>query len=922
MAAPETQFQTPGIQATGFSPTEYRATPVNVPSEAGALWAQVGKTALAAADQFGDTLAKSPLNPAVKEQMNYAINNYKLGETQNDYIRSLGPWGHLLVQTGPQGPTTISPGQITDPTMAARILQRMGIGITPNPPPAPGPQDKKTDTTTTTPPQTVPETGGQGYSASWGASAAERAAPSTATKPKTTQPTTTNPGDLLVPGSASTDNDFLLRKMMEDRQAAGLGGSQAAPQGTPPGMTFTNPATGNVEPLQTPSVFASRAAAPAPAAPTGQPQQPQPVSQTPAAATQSDQAAMQQWQEQNAHPVMSSQDALAWMKSQTTLAQDATYLPNGGPNGSPAYAFHMKGGGINTVPVTQMIQRGAGPVVAAQNTSAVLSKSDQLSGQRPGVTPMPSGTGAGAPQGPPTAAPAAPAGPQIAQQPSQGPPSAPGAYDPTAYQMPQGPTVTQTGAVNPALMAGGTNEQAAAAAKPAAPPGFDAPAPDLQGADQSALRTYSMEELAKMDADPTVGNIVGLPFRQDRHDGRVYAVQRSPSSTLNEMRWYWGSQGFQDGPMDESTMRQTVRNLRDHNVPGFGKYTDEYTRTMPVQDLIAAVNLGNSYLATGGDPQGTTANHIKGTTQQAQSITRMIDALEAAKKAGINPKEYSQLRVDQSRAAAERDAIMPDDIRNPADILRGIQARIHDWNADGGPVRPLADELSREAQYFGTQMGQTPGITYTAEGRPENKGTTVTVAGVPIHLPGNIDTSPLDQINRIFASQPHDDVIKGLKEVRKKLYDDINSSTDLATRLNFRTPPSFKAVQDAINNGQDIPDETNKFKAGLPSDEMLHGKPIPPRPSNFYKERLQPLLDKWFGQQNVGNVEQTFLKNTVFGGTQQSASTPSGAIQQTSPTQSPTPMVEFDNVEDGANFVKSHKSGTYFKVKGQTFKVD
>jgi hypothetical protein len=857
MADPATQFQTPGIQATGFTPSEYRATPVNVPSEAGALWAQVGKTALEAAKQAGGMLQDSPLNPAVKEQMNYAINNYKLGETQNDYIRSLGPWGHLLVQTSPQGPTTISPGQITDPTMAARILQRMGIGIPAPPPPAPGPQDKQPDKTT--PPQTVPETGGQGYSASWGASAAERAAPSTATKPKTTQPTTTNPGDLLVPGSASTDNAFLLRQMEQERQAAGLGGSQVAQQGTPSSMTFTNPATGNVQPLQTPSVFASRPAAPAPAAPTGQPQQPQPVSQTPAAASQADQAAMQQWQEQNAHPVMSSQDALAWMKSQTTLVQDATYLPNGGPGGSPAYAFHMKGGGMNIVPVSQMIQKGAGPMVAAQNTSAVLSKSDQLSGQRPGMTPIPSGTGAGATQGSPTSA---PAGPQIAQQPPQGPPAAPGAYNASAYQMPQGPTITQAGDVNPALMAGGTNEQAAAAAKAQAPPGFDAPAPDLKGADQSGLKTYSMEELAKMDADPPVGNVAGLPFRQDRHDGRVYAAQRSPSSTLNEMRWYWGAPGFQDGPMDESTMRQTVRNMRDQHIPGFGKYTDEYTRTMPVPDLVAAVDLGNSYLATGGDPAGTMVNHIRGQINQSQSLTRLIDGIQAAQDAGISPSEYSYQAREQSKDAAARDAIMPKEIgpmipfpgglqtppfdlpggvhinpvkglgANPIDEWRWVQGTVHNWGADYGQVHPLADALTREANYHTSQMRETPGLQYSAEGKPEQGQVPVSVYGISTNLKMPGDISPLDEVNRVFSNQPPDQVLADLKRVRDRTNKEIIQSGDTAARLNFRMPPEFTKPIEALKNRQDIADDTNPFREQgtnkLIMPDHLKGKNVAP----------------------------------------------------------------------------------------------
>jgi hypothetical protein len=229
-------------------------------------------------------------------------------------------------------------------------------------------------------------------------------------------------------------------------------------------------------------------APPAPAGPA--PQQPPPQSQTPAAATQSDAAAMAQWQAQNAHPVMSSADALKWMKNQTTLAQDATYLPMGGPGGSP-YAFHIKGGGINTVPVSQMISKGAGPLVAAQNTSAVLSQTDQM--QQPGA--MPSGTGAGAAQ------PSASAGtPPPAQPPQQYPnvsPPPPGPVQQPAQPQPGGQTWNP---LRPAPLAGpgapvppppapgmpsgtgaGAPQPVAVTPGPPAAPGPQAPITDIYG---------------------------------------------------------------------------------------------------------------------------------------------------------------------------------------------------------------------------------------------------------------------------------------------------------------------------------------------------------------------------------------------------------------------------------------------------------
>jgi hypothetical protein len=156
---------------------------------------------------------------------------------------------------------------------------------------------------------------------------------------------------------------------------------------------------------------------------------------------------MQKWQNQSMGQPMTSQDALAWAKGQSTLNQDATYLPMGGPNGAPAFAFHVKGGGMNIVPVSQMVQRGAGPLVASQNTSQVISQADQQ--QQAGAQGQPPAPQGDQGQPPPQIAqgpPAAPVGPlpgqpQVAQAQPQypnisGPPPAPipGAYNPAPYR--------------------------------------------------------------------------------------------------------------------------------------------------------------------------------------------------------------------------------------------------------------------------------------------------------------------------------------------------------------------------------------------------------------------------------------------------------------------------------------------------------
>jgi hypothetical protein len=181
---------------------------------------------------------------------------------------------------------------------------------------------------------------------------------------------------------------------------------------------FLNPATGSYEPLQTQpppppssqqpapqqggSIWSPQRPAPmAPPAPTpGAPPDQSALASTPGtvpgslsdqyaqrAAKQQQDMQMSNWQNQTQTEPMTADDAMKWMKRKTTLAQDATYLPHGGPPGpdgqpEPAYALHMKGGGINTVPISQMVKDGGGAIVAAQNTSAVLSQTDRLQQQQ------------------------------------------------------------------------------------------------------------------------------------------------------------------------------------------------------------------------------------------------------------------------------------------------------------------------------------------------------------------------------------------------------------------------------------------------------------------------------------------------------------------------------------------------------------
>jgi hypothetical protein len=620
------------LQASGYTPSEYHPIGIEIPTGAGALWAGVGQTALAGAQQFGNQLQNSRLNPAFAAQQDYQKAQFQQGQDQIAYMKSLGPMGHMFVQTTPQGASMTAPASISDPTMAARFMEAAGVGPKVG---AGGGNGNGGPPTVNNPAAGNQSPYGGLEEKSTGAQQQQQPkGPPTAQEMGRGQ-ASADTGDSR---SASTDNDFLLQRMMQERQAVGLGGSDAAQQGTPASMTFTNPATGNVEPLQTPSVFASRGGAQAPAAPTGPP----PQAQTPAAATQTDQAAMAKWQAQNAHPVMTSQEALGWMKNQTTLAQDATYLPMGGPNGSPAYAFHMKGGGMNIVPISQMIQKGAGPLVAAQNTSAVISQTDQAQG---GAAPMPSGTGAGAPQGTPAPSmpPGPPPAPGLAGMPSgtgagapqpvsatPGPPPAPG---------PQAPITDVNGNplgayTNVASRGGLTPDQLTAQTAPGGQPAQPAPQPGqplnpapsnttVAPAEQAAIQAQANhipKPTGAYQGDPIVPGTTG-PYTYYRDDkpnstswGRIYTtLPGGAGHYFDQQRWYLGTDKYEPYELPESAARQQMWDkwgskgfLTRDQINGMGAkemepwlqrawQNDAYQRSSPTEGLNSSLTTSEQY---------------------------------------------------------------------------------------------------------------------------------------------------------------------------------------------------------------------------------------------------------------------------------------------------------------------------------------
>lgn len=380
MADPATQFGQAGINAPyQYTPVETR---LNSPIQLQPVdYSGIGK----AATEGLSLLMNSPINPAVREKMKAEAASYK--QTQ-DYLSDLSKHPERRMLQGVSGPTsTFLPGVEGGAGYATSFMPQPGQpgygGANQNQPvqpSQPAQQNQPADTGQTT--AASPNQGQQ------------------------QQPSTIS--GTPVPGLPGGVN---------------LGGGQAT---TPQVQTSPFQSTQ----VNAPSVdqFAQQ-----------QPQQQPQAAMMPAA---TDQTQLATWQNQNAHPVAPVAEALNWAKSFDTRAQDATYLPHGGPGREPAYAFHMKGGGTpNIVPLSQMVQNGFAPAVTGANTSLALSAADQVrqaGGAQPPQAPggQPQGQGAIAVQGP--------LAPQGQQQP----------FSPDQQQyLAQQTNVTQGGQINPALAA-------------------------------------------------------------------------------------------------------------------------------------------------------------------------------------------------------------------------------------------------------------------------------------------------------------------------------------------------------------------------------------------------------------------------------------------------------------------------------------
>jgi hypothetical protein len=810
------------LQATGYQPVETRLNPPMQLPGTGELWANVGKTAMNAVQQAGQMLQASPLNPVVKEQMTESIARSKLGEAAMAHAMANPNWAYGTTAESPSGASMTAP--ITQP-----VAQQVGQGIDYSG------QSKKEE-------QPKPK--------------------EEQPKPKVTPPPPANLNSGMTQATPAVQSD--LTAALASTLVPSQGGSTAAATAGDGGMPNTGqPQSSDIvaTPAAPPggSIWSPMRPAPAaPPAPNQPPPQPAAQSQTPAAATQGDQAAMAKWQAQNAHPVMSSQDALGWMKNQTTLAQDATYLPMGGPDGSPAYAFHMKGGGQNIVPVSQMIQKGAGPMVAAQNTSAVLSATDQQAQQQqnaPNLSPPPP---ANLPQyanisGPPPA----PTGPQVAQgqlpapQDQTQPPAAPGAYNAAAYQMPQGPTVSQNGQVNPALMAGGDNQQAQQAAREA---GKANASPQQLEADANlppANRIYDWQtetdDQGKVHQFTEFPDTEGRPFVTRRYyKGDLTGFQPGAYGTENREKEqiYDEMVGTKGVPIPKDENGQPIK-FDASTIAAFSpeqrnvwlKYIRDYNLhpNAPLATSSEGINLSNA------------ANAVK-------DATRIRDKILYLQAHNIPMSTISQAEIIRSQEAGYSAAST-----NPVEKAL--------WNAvsggfPGGEAQPqnnFVDELNGDYEKLNDHLAHVQGGTYEhTAGTPKGE-----VWGIPATdwtpaggIPKTTNVSKIPALNRIGSGDTYEQAIAHVQEVLDNAKKDYKNAADKLYPANFRPPDvDLKNLSDLADPKKGyIDDPTNKMW------DAKHQKMV--NPYGAIPNRPNPLLSHWDMLGDDGKPQQPTASTT------------------------------------------------------------
>jgi hypothetical protein len=922
-----------------FTPTEYKPQAVNVPSDAGRLWAQVGDTAMKASQM----LQNSPLNPTVRAQMQEALDRAKVGSQISQYAMAHPKWRRAIGSEGPGGaslaaPATLPVSQVTNWDLDQDEDDDKDKGKDKgNPPKSPPPAP--TQPTQPTQP-------------------ADKEA-----KPKSHQE---EMGQVSYPGNtqiaqtsnvnpnlaASTNNAFLINRMMQERQAAGLDASSAAPQGTPSNLTFLNPATGNVEPRMftppstappqqaaapmtpSPGMFAGRVTTPPAAAPSAPPQtsQPgnmllqgaQPSNQTPGSAisqiTQQPGVALANWQNQNIHPVVAPKQVLDAVRTNvTTQAQDATYLPNGGVNGEPAWTIHMKGGGQSTISASQLAASPWGKaLMAGHNTSEVMEAqnppetgSQPQPGQPP--TPMPSGTGAGAPQGSP--APPAPAGPPT-PMPSgtgmgapQGPPPAPGpqAYNPAPYQQmvatamaqpgnlmaQEGPQagVRPTDAGGPASEAPPQRTQAEASRATAAPQTVQVPTPPEQVTELNA------------DADAKTSRRVWQTDPTDVTKGAVrFTRKQSPRAGFYEQRYYRGSPGWEDGLWTpENVKRQEA--LETYGSANSGIPRSEVldkgqveAMSMPEVDalLAKAVWWKTHNLPMNQEDQ----NRLNAESNASKAYQTLLDMSKWVQENKGNPKDFTNDSILKAFEAANRDGIMTQQEGNellndlllfpqkgqqspnvPPAMERGwdlAQYAYHDAFAGYQPQHPFSYAVGAKIKNLTKALSLLPEYGERAQGEydwPQHiLGINIPQWHVDFGAPVTTNPSNIPEINSMVTGSTPEAATRNYTEMKRRVDEQY-----------------VKDVQNYAYAGKRVP------QADIDNMTALS------KPGGKIQDDNNPMRDRTTGKL-INPYDPGHYATAAASPSPTPSPHPSQAQPLPTPIPRPTSQAEYDNIEPGKDY--------------------
>lgn len=153
MAAPESEFRPAGITVPSLVPSVYHPGYVNVPTDAGRLWAQVGSNLLAGSEQVYKAMMQGA-TPAARAHLQYLVAENKLAKAQVDDAIAHPAVRRTLTTTTPEGATVSAPATVP-------VTQQMSLGTDlsnwdknnppPPTPPAPPPASTPPSQQTLTP---------------------------------------------------------------------------------------------------------------------------------------------------------------------------------------------------------------------------------------------------------------------------------------------------------------------------------------------------------------------------------------------------------------------------------------------------------------------------------------------------------------------------------------------------------------------------------------------------------------------------------------------------------------------------------------------------------------------------------------------------------------------------------------------------